>query len=226
MVSGLVGDIAAGSLTGALTVTTGDAADNGISITTGSAATSISASGAGDTVTINATALTANTLTLTGSAAATVTLGTSGNLAAGADTGNLTVTGGSGANTITVGSGNNTITGGGGADVLTGGTGADHFVFNATSDSTVAAKDTINNFTHGSDVVDTSVIAGITAVQGLISGATQIAAHSIAWIQNGADTIVYANNTGAAENQAAADMAITLKSITASVLTGSDFIHH
>ena len=38
VVSGLVGDIAAGSLTGALTVTTGDAADNGISITTGSAA--------------------------------------------------------------------------------------------------------------------------------------------------------------------------------------------
>ena len=41
MVTGLVGDIAAGSLTGALTVTTGDATDNTISITTGSAATSI-----------------------------------------------------------------------------------------------------------------------------------------------------------------------------------------
>ena len=35
-VTGLVGDIAAGSLTGALTVTTGNAADNGIAITTGS----------------------------------------------------------------------------------------------------------------------------------------------------------------------------------------------
>ena len=61
VVTGLVGDIAAGALTGTLNVTTGDAADNGISITTGSAATSISASGAGDTVTVNATALTANT---------------------------------------------------------------------------------------------------------------------------------------------------------------------
>jgi Ca2+-binding RTX toxin-like protein len=206
-------------------VTTGDATDNGISITTGSAATSISASGAGDTLTINATALTANTLTLTGSASATVTLGSGGSLAAGSDTGNLTITGGSGVNTITVGSGNNTITGGGGADVLTGGAGTDRFVFNATSDSTVAAKDSINNFAHGSDVIDTSAIAGITTVQGLISGATQIAAHSIAWIQSGADTIVYANTTGAAENQAAADMATTLKSITANVLTGSDFIH-
>ena len=41
VVTGLVGDIAAGSLTGTLNVTTGDATDNGISITTGSAATSI-----------------------------------------------------------------------------------------------------------------------------------------------------------------------------------------
>ena len=41
VVTGLVGDITAGSLTGTLTVTTGNAADNGISITTGSAATSI-----------------------------------------------------------------------------------------------------------------------------------------------------------------------------------------
>ena len=55
--TGLVGDIAAGSLTGALMVTTGNAADNGISITTGSAATSITASGASDIVTVNATAL-------------------------------------------------------------------------------------------------------------------------------------------------------------------------
>ena len=84
----------------------------------------------------------------------------------------------------------------------------------------------INNFTHTTDVIDTLAIAGITAIQGLISGATQISPHSIAWIQSGADTIVYANSSGSAENQAAADMAITLKSITASVLTGSDFIHN
>ena len=69
-VTGLVGDIAAGSLTGALTVTTGDAADNGISITTGSAATSITDSFNTDTVTVTATALAQNTaLTLVGSAA-------------------------------------------------------------------------------------------------------------------------------------------------------------
>jgi Ca2+-binding RTX toxin-like protein len=226
VVTGLVGDIAAGSLTGALTVTTGDAADNTIAITTGSAATSISASGAGDAVTINATALTANTLTLTGSAAAIVTLGSGGNLAGGADTGNLTVTGGSGTNSITTGSGHNTVTGGGGADLLFGGSGDDRFVFNATSDSTVAAHDSISNFAHGTDVIDTSAINSITTIQGLISGGTQVAAHSIAWIQSGADTIVYANSTGAAENQAAADMAVTLSLFTASTLAANDFIHH
>ena len=70
VVTGLIGNITAGSLTGALTVTTGDATDNGISITTGSAATSITASGASDIVTVNATALADNlTLTLAGSAA-------------------------------------------------------------------------------------------------------------------------------------------------------------
>ena len=82
-VTGLVGDIAAGSLTGALTVTTGDAADDGISIITGSAATSVTANGASDTVTIGATALAQNiNLTLAGSAAEVVT-GLVGNIAAG-----------------------------------------------------------------------------------------------------------------------------------------------
>src|SRR6202022_2240615 len=72
-VTGLVGDIAAGSLTGALTVTTGDAGDNGIAITTGTAATSITASGTSDVISVNATALGQNTLlTLAGSAAETV----------------------------------------------------------------------------------------------------------------------------------------------------------
>jgi Ca2+-binding RTX toxin-like protein len=215
-----------GTLTGTLTVTTGHATDNTISITTGSAATSITDNFNTDTVTVNATALTANTLTISGSAATIVTLGTNGNLAAGTDSGNLTVTGGSGANTITAGSGNNTIIGGGGADLLTGGAGSDHFVFAAISDSTVASHDTINSFVHGVDFIDTSAILGITAVQGLITGATQVAAHSVAWIQSGADTIVYANNTGAAESQAAADVAIYLTTITASTLAANDFIHH
>ena len=92
VVTGLVGDITAGSLTGTLTVTTGNAADNGISITTGAAATSISASGASDVVSVNAASLSQNTaLTLTGSAAEVVT-GLVGDITANALTGTLTVT--------------------------------------------------------------------------------------------------------------------------------------
>ncbi|MBX9894574.1 MAG: calcium-binding protein [Nitrosomonas sp.] len=85
-VSSLVGDLAATKLTGVLTVTTANAADNGISITTGSAAASINvaAGAASDTVSIDATALANNTsLTVTsgGAAAGTVNItGLSGNL--------------------------------------------------------------------------------------------------------------------------------------------------
>lgn len=85
-VSSLVGDLVAIKLTGALNVTTANAADNGISITTGSAAASINvaAGAASDTVSIDAAALANNTsLTVTsgGAAAGTVNItGLSGNL--------------------------------------------------------------------------------------------------------------------------------------------------
>ena len=127
--------------------------------------------------------------------------------------------------TISGSNGNDTIYGRGGADLLTGGTGADHFTFLATSDSTVASHDTISDFLHGTDVIDTSAIAGITAVQGLIAGSTQVAAHSIVWIQSGSDTIVYANSTGAAESQGSANMEIILTNVTASTLAATDFFH-
>ena len=121
-VTGLVGNITAGSLTGALTVTTGDAADNGISITTGSAATSITASGASDIVTVNATALAQNTaLTLVGSAAEVVT-GLIGNITAGSLTGALTVTTGDATDntiSITTGSAATSITASGVSDIVT-----------------------------------------------------------------------------------------------------------
>ena len=97
VVSGLIGNITASSLTGALTVTTGDATDNTIAITTGSAATSITDNFGTDTVTVTATALAENTtLTLAGSAAETVT-GLVGDIAAGSLTGALTVTTGNAA---------------------------------------------------------------------------------------------------------------------------------
>ena len=122
VVTGLIGDIAGGSLTGALTVTTGDATDNSISITTGSAATSITAAFSTDTVTTNATALAQNTvLTLVGSAADVVT-GLVGDIAAGSLTGALTITTGNAADngiSITTGSAATSITASGASDVVT-----------------------------------------------------------------------------------------------------------
>jgi hypothetical protein len=59
----------------------------------------------------------------------------------------------------------------------------------------------------------------------VLSPAAQVLAHSIVWIQNGADTIVYANSTGTAENQGSANMQIILANVTASTLAGTDFFH-
>ena len=89
--------------------------------------------------------------------------------------------------------------------------------------------DTITNFTPTTadhDTVDFSAIAGVTDVQGLITDSAQVAAHSVAWIQNGTTTDVYANLTGTPEAQASADMAIHLANVTATQVTHADFILH
>ncbi len=113
-VTGLVGDVVASNLTGALSVTTGDnTIDNTVSITTGAAATFITANGTGDVISTNAAALADNiTLTLAGSAAATVT-GLIGDVVASNLTGALNITTGTVAGlSIATGSGSNTINAG------------------------------------------------------------------------------------------------------------------
>ncbi|MCK1707663.1 Ig-like domain-containing protein [Bradyrhizobium sp. 143] len=135
------------------------------------------------------------------------------------------IIGNAGNNTLDGQAGNDFIRGGAGADTLIGGAGADQFVFAAVSESTVASHDTISDFVHGTDVIDISGITGATTVQGLMAGSTQVAAHSIAWIQSGADTIVYVNSSGAAQNQGSADMEVVLAAVTASSLANLDFFH-
>jgi hypothetical protein len=115
--------------------------------------------------------------------------------------------------TVTGTSADDIISGGAGKDVLTGGSGNDLFVYNAKTDSTVQAPDTIKDFdSDGDDVIDFSAISGITQVQGLLKAASiKIAPHSVAWtVDKSGNTQVYANNSDVPELQTKADIKISL----------------
>ena len=143
------------------------------------------------------------------------------------------IDGGEGSDVIYGGSGNDTINGGSngtdvlvggfGQDIMTGGNGNDTFQYLSIFDSTVGARDTIVDFTPGNDTIDLSAITTVTAAQGVVTSGTPIAAHSIAWVQNGSATTVYINSTDAA---GAADMEIQLTGVNASSLQATDFLHH
>jgi Ca2+-binding RTX toxin-like protein len=122
--------------------------------------------------------------------------------------------------------GSDTLIGGAGDDTLTGGTGNDTFKYTATSDSTVAAHDTITDFTDGSDVIDFSNIAGITTDGGDVGSApATVAANTFVYYQSGADTVVLANASGSPEAAASSDMMMVLTGITANSLHPADFVH-
>jgi Ca2+-binding RTX toxin-like protein len=95
-------------------------------------------------------------------------------------TAQLTVTitgsavGNANANTIISDSLAHTLTGHGGADTLTGGGGADIFAYEAIGDSTTAAFDIINDFTHGEDTLRlTPLITGSTKLALATDGTNQ-----------------------------------------------------
>ena len=66
------------------------------------------------------------------------------------------------ANVISAEAGDDNITGAGGADILSGGGGNDTYIYNALSESTLTAWDTINDFTTGSDQIALNFTADIT----------------------------------------------------------------
>jgi Ca2+-binding RTX toxin-like protein len=74
------------------------------------------------------------------------------------DSGNNTLIGGNGQDVIDGHGGNDLIIGGGGSDALFGGAGNDTFKYLAASDSTVAAPDTIFDFTSGTDKIDLTAV--------------------------------------------------------------------
>src|SRR5690606_7588559 len=113
-VSGLQGDLDASALTGMLSVTTADAADDAISIALGSASAAINGTADDDTISVDASALApSSTLTLEGQSAFNIA-GLVGNVAASALNGSLSITTGDADDDeigISIGSGNATILG-------------------------------------------------------------------------------------------------------------------
>ncbi len=149
-----------------------------------------------------------------------------GEILIGRDGTNNAINANGGNDVLIGGAGNDTLNGGAGADMLTGGSGNDTFVFKAITDSQPGAAhfDTIIDFTHNSDHIDTTAIAGATIVQGSVVTASTVAANSISWFVDNAhnETIVYVNTTATANH---VDMEIHLTGTNIN-LSGSDILHH
>ena len=122
------------------------------------------------------------------------------------------------------GAGANALTGGAGADSLAGGAGADLFVYTTLSDSTVAARDVIVDFTRGLDRIDLSALDASSVMVG------DQAFHLGATAGHEGDIVVaydgLSNQTSVSlyvDGDAMADAMIMLTGNLAS-LTASDFI--
>ncbi|HEX7115844.1 MAG TPA: hypothetical protein VF193_11995 [Steroidobacter sp.] len=154
-VTWLTGNLDADSLSGELSVTTGDADEDLIEIVVGSADTSIDADAASDTINVDAAAMAAAaTLTLTGAAAFSVT-GLAGNLDASGATGAVTVTSaGVDGQELTGGSGDDSLTGGEGDDLIIGGAGDDELFGSAGKDILIGGEGDDAMYGGDDDAVD------------------------------------------------------------------------
>jgi VCBS repeat-containing protein len=164
--------------------------------------------------------------TINGTGESDFIFGGSGNDTIKGNGDNDVIYGGSGRDTIDGSNGNDVIIGGYGGDQLTGGNGSDTFMFLDIKDSQPGTGqfDVIKDFTHNSDHLDLTAIAGATNVQGLVGSAGTVAANSISWFVDNTNnqTIVYVNTTGTANH---VDMEIHLTGTNIN-LSGSDILHH
>ena len=136
------------------------------------------------------------------------------------------LTGGGGADTLNGGGGNDALLGGGGedtliggwsADKLTGGADADVFVFSDARDSTRTSRDTIYDFTVGTDSIDfTQMLTGgsFHALQTVTSAPATIDADSLVAVVSGGNTVLYVNDTDASQTIRNASMEIFLRGVT------------
>ena len=131
--------------------------------------------------------------------------------------GDDTLDGGAGKDALSGGAGNDVLIGGWGADKLAGGAGADIFLFRDAADSTRGARDTIIDFTVGTDRIDLTQMAGegLHTLQTVTSVPATIDAHSlVAFVLSNGNTLLYVNDTDAAQTTRSASMEILLKGVT------------
>jgi VCBS repeat-containing protein len=197
--------------------------DNALSIT--------SVSGGGATLggsavtTTNSFNYTATGGSLTSTVQATVTRDTNGALGSDSNNGDdILIARANGPSNLQMmgGGGNDVLIGNNGSQIMNGGAGSDTFVFKAIADSTPAAFDTIQDFTPGTDHLDFTTIPGTTNLHQMATAGEAVAANSISWFKDGAQTIVYVNTTGGPGH---VDMEIHLTGSNIN-LSGSDILHH
>ncbi len=132
-------------------------------------ASGVTAKGAAGAVTF-ATSSTKSDVSLTGGAGNDVlsgaSTGASNVVTINGNGGNDVITGGAGKDVLNGGEGNDVITGGAGADALTGGAGNDIFDLNAASESVLAARDVISDFSANTFGNGTGGAAGTGSVIG------------------------------------------------------------
>ena len=137
---------------------------------------------------------------------------------------NNTLFGLAGSDTLDGGAGNDVLNGGAHADNLTGGAGADKFSLSAVTDSTSLNSDHVQDFVHGTDIIDFSAIDANLSKKGDqafgFSGSNNKAvANSVTWFESSGHTIVQGDVNG----DTTADLVITLVGINHN-LTASDFV--
>jgi len=150
--------------------------------------------------------------------------GGDGNDLLGGGNGNDDVYGADGQDSLFGGAdGNDSLTGGDGADQLTGGTENDVFVYRAATDSTVASRDTITDFTAG-DIVSLEVIDANALIGGnqeftfIGGGAFSNIAGELRFVADGTTGFVVGDVDGDGET----DLVIRLLSVTS--MDVSDFL--
>jgi Ca2+-binding RTX toxin-like protein len=122
-----------------------------------------------------------------------------------------------GNDTLQGGEGSDVLIGGLGADTLAGGGGADAFVYREAAESTRTSRDTIVGFTVGTDSIDfTEMNTGgdFHALQTVTSLPATIDAQSLVAYVAGGNTVLYVNDTGAAQTIGNASMQILLTGVT------------